>query len=469
MSNPIYIAFITTFSLLIGLTSCKDKSKVYRPTTTIIEGQITSSDEPVITLTGDKELKAAMDPAGKFILQGELEKAGIYTIKLGYHILPVFIVPGDRISFTADIRNLAGNTQFKGDHANENNYLVAYENLKSDSEPKDFEMFFTQNEESFLKAVEERTMTFNENQQAYQKKNGPFDEFFAEMISEEVNYDAAIMKMNYPNYFNYLRPDSNLVLSDTYESFLQNLEVDTEDNLMVPSYTEFIVMYLEFKTKAENKDTAAPLTVRKFNNIEKYFQTPRIKDLLYYRVAKDAIENTVNDAAQIMNQFQQVQTNETYKNEINLLFEAWAHLLKDNKAPDFQYENIFGTKTSLSDLKDKIVYIDVWATWCGPCLHELPYLEKLQEQYRNDRELAFVSISIDEDVNAWQQMVRKKNMKGLQLIADQNWNSSIINDYKISGIPRFLIIGKNGLILNANAPRPSSKELISELEAALKK
>ncbi|MBL0101159.1 MAG: hypothetical protein IPP49_14935 [Saprospiraceae bacterium] len=59
------------------------------------------------------------------------------------------------------------------------------------------------------------------------------------MISEQIVYDAAIIKMNYPTYYEYLYPGSAIKLSDTYDSFLQNLEVDSKDNMMIPSYQNF--------------------------------------------------------------------------------------------------------------------------------------------------------------------------------------------------------------------------------------
>ncbi|MBK9736330.1 MAG: TlpA family protein disulfide reductase [Saprospiraceae bacterium] len=136
--------------------------------------------------------------------------------------------------------------------------------------------------------------------------------------------------------------------------------------------------------------------------------------------------------------------------------------------PDFTYATVKGKKTGLSDLKGKVVYIDVWATWCGPCLRELPALERLEERFKDDSNIAFVSVSVDADKTAWAKMVKDKNMGGIQLYAEGEWNSSIVTDYKINGIPRFIIIGKDGNIVNANASRPSSKEIVSELKDALK-
>ncbi len=139
---------------------------------------------------------------------------------------------------------------------------------------------------------------------------------------------------------------------------------------------------------------------------------------------------------------------------------------KNNKligkpSPIFNYENHKGGKTSLVDLKGKYVYIDVWATWCGPCKAEIPSLKKVEKQYDN-KNIAFVSISIDEDKkhDKWKEFVTKEQLGGIQLFADKNWKSDFVTSYGINGIPRFILIDPQGNIVSPNAPRPSNPQLI---------
>ena len=131
-------------------------------------------------------------------------------------------------------------------------------------------------------------------------------------------------------------------------------------------------------------------------------------------------------------------------------------------SPKFvDYENFAGGKTSLDDLKGKFVYIDVWATWCGPCKAEIPSLKRVETQYHN-KNIEFVSISIDKtsDYEKWRAMVSEKELGGIQLFADNEWNSTFIKEFQILGIPRFILIDPKGNIVNSNAPRPSNPELI---------
>jgi thiol-disulfide isomerase/thioredoxin len=143
--------------------------------------------------------------------------------------------------------------------------------------------------------------------------------------------------------------------------------------------------------------------------------------------------------------------------------------LAGTPSPTFDYENHKGGKTSLESLKGKYVYIDVWATWCGPCRAEIPHLKKVEEAYHG-KNIEFVSISIDriKDHEKWQNFVTEKELGGIQLFADNDWNSQFVKDYQINGIPRFILVGPNGEIVNADAPRPSSPTLVETLDSLLK-
>ncbi|MEM8909558.1 MAG: TlpA disulfide reductase family protein, partial [Bacteroidota bacterium] len=157
--------------------------------------------------------------------------------------------------------------------------------------------------------------------------------------------------------------------------------------------------------------------------------------------------------------FMATSENQKQKEKISKMYEKASKLAKGQLAPNFSYPDIEGSNISLETLKGRYIYIDVWATWCGPCLKELPHLEALQEQYKGNRNIAFTSISIDKNKKAWRKMVTEKKMKGIQLISDKDWDSQICKDYIIRGIPRFILIDREGKIVDANAPRPSSDEL----------
>ncbi|MEM1001301.1 MAG: TlpA disulfide reductase family protein, partial [Bacteroidota bacterium] len=157
---------------------------------------------------------------------------------------------------------------------------------------------------------------------------------------------------------------------------------------------------------------------------------------------------------------------EKFKTKISKKYETIGKLAIGMPSPQFiNYENHKGGTMSLNDLRGQYIYIDVWATWCAPCLREIPSLKKIEEKYA-DKNIAFLSLSIDSARNyeGWKKMVNDKELGGIQLLADKDWKSSFIVDYAIESIPRFLLIDPEGNIVSANAPRPSNKDLIVLLD-----
>ena len=133
-------------------------------------------------------------------------------------------------------------------------------------------------------------------------------------------------------------------------------------------------------------------------------------------------------------------------------------------AIDFNYPDIEGNKFSLASFKGKLVYVDVWATWCGPCKAEIPSLQKLETDYHG-KDITFMSVSVDTDKEAWEKMVADKELGGVQLWAD-GW-SKITKDYAIFGIPRFMLFDTEGNVISTNAPRPSSEDIRELLDVHL--
>lgn len=143
---------------------------------------------------------------------------------------------------------------------------------------------------------------------------------------------------------------------------------------------------------------------------------------------------------------------------------------KGEMSTGFTYENYEGGKTSLSDFKGKYVYIDVWASWCGPCVKEIPSLKKLEEKYHS-KKIAFISISVDENKQKWKNAILEHKLKGIQLWSKNAWNNqndAFMKSYAISSIPRFILLDPEGKIIDGNAPRPSNPKIQEILDSLLK-
>ncbi len=147
---------------------------------------------------------------------------------------------------------------------------------------------------------------------------------------------------------------------------------------------------------------------------------------------------------------------------INTKYAKWEPLKKGKVAPDFEYESLEGEMVSLSSLKGYVVYVDVWATWCGPCVAEFPSYKKLKERLKDAKDVKWVYVSVDEadDKEKWEKFIAKNELEGIQLFSGSGWDTKITELYQIRGIPRYLLIDKDGNIHSSNAPRPSSGDII---------
>lgn len=174
-------------------------------------------------------------------------------------------------------------------------------------------------------------------------------------------------------------------------------------------------------------------------------------DSVFSKLYKEEVKNTIGVIKYLC----------TVKLEAQLLKQKMEEgsLSKGNPSPEFvNYENFKGKATSLSDFKGKYVYIDIWATWCGPCKKEIPYLKELEKRY-HDKNIVFVSISMDAkaDYETWKNMIAEKEMGGVQLFANED--QSFINAYGITEYPTFILVNPEGKIVTARAPKPSSPEM----------
>lgn len=132
---------------------------------------------------------------------------------------------------------------------------------------------------------------------------------------------------------------------------------------------------------------------------------------------------------------------------------------------DFYMENEKGEIVSMDSFQGKLLYVDIWASWCGPCRKQFPYSEELKKKFskRELRKIKFIYISIDNDHEKWKESLNKLDLSGHQFISPANNNDGAGTYFQISSIPRYIIIDENGDILYENAKRPSDETLFQDL------
>jgi thiol-disulfide isomerase/thioredoxin len=144
-------------------------------------------------------------------------------------------------------------------------------------------------------------------------------------------------------------------------------------------------------------------------------------------------------------------------------------LSKLNSVYDLSLKDTSGNIIKLGCFKTKYVVIDFWASWCKPCVANIPALDQMMKDYKSDS-IQFISISLDRDINDWKHSIMKHNFTGVQLSDDLTGFNGITAIYcKVIYVPKYIIADQNGKIINYDAPQASEPGLKALLDNLLKR
>lgn len=146
------------------------------------------------------------------------------------------------------------------------------------------------------------------------------------------------------------------------------------------------------------------------------------------------------------------------KSHHDAMVKKYGHLFKGQPAPPLTFTDKNGKQLSLASFKGQILLVDIWGTWCVPCIEEMPYLAALQKEYANRKDVRIMSIACDKKAERWKAFLAKHPTTWHQYLVTPEGNKTLDSVYFCMGIPRFIIIGKDGNLISADAMRPSEKE-----------
>ena len=180
------------------------------------------------------------------------------------------------------------------------------------------------------------------------------------------------------------------------------------------------------------------------NDLERYVSSYKIIDM-------DTFQKDIAGLEGLMNKIGDEQLTQAVMGDFrNLHYTSVGSLI-----PDIKFKDASGKDVSLDQFKGKYIYIDLWASWCVPCIKEIPYLLALEKLYK-DKNLVFVSISLDADKAAWRKKMEELNLHGHQW---ELGNSNFDKLMNVTGIPHFILYGPDRKLIHYQAPRPSSQEI----------
>lgn len=178
------------------------------------------------------------------------------------------------------------------------------------------------------------------------------------------------------------------------------------------------------------------------------------------------LTGSYEDSERAVSDFSKNYTNSTHLAKLKDGLISLEKLKTGSVVDNFSFVNLEGEKVSLSNYKDKVIYLDLWASWCGPCINtfrtKTPDFEK---QLRAYDDIVLMYVSVDDQQAPWKNYLDKNPMRGVHVYAGQGFEADIMKYFKVWGIPRYLIIGKGNKLFNANAPRPGDEAVAALLEA----
>lgn len=405
-----------------------------------------------------KELASAdLDDAGNFKMSFKLED-GFYFLNYGRNTAYIYLYPKDELIITFDANHFDETLIFTGQGAERNNYL-AKKSVLDQKLTDDLEAFYKVDETTYMTNI---ANVKSKHLSALNNYN--VESFFKTAEEKSLEYDRLLGIQNYTsNYKFYLGED--ITPSDSFYKSLEKIDLENAEDFKKQPYYRYLVNSIWSKRIDEATDVNDMLKVMRSIKSQPIFIS--LANGLYSKISskKERAKDYLDLIKKLTNHKPYIEASEKrYKEVINA-----NGLTKGDASPIFSYESIDGKTISLTDLKGKYVYIDVWATWCGPCIKQIPYLNQLEEHY-HDKNIIFVSISVDKEnvKNTWKQFINDKQLRGVQLFADKSFESDFMKAYGINSIPRFILIDPEGRIINSEAPRPSFEKTKTLLDNLLK-
>lgn len=422
----------------------------------VLEVDVTDqASKEVVLIYHDQILTVELDSVGhaEFVIDDE---DAVYARMCHYprvdQMMNVYLERGDRASVSFSGKDFKGTYAFEGEMEPAVKYLntVVLTALPDEDYALPFDEYVKKLEKKEIEAVKLL-------EASGVSKAGNFEE----IEKGRIRYSYATQLLMYPLGHRLMAQDMDYQPDQKYYDVLDTYVVADDLLADLDQYREFIAEAAHVLDADNRDETAAyPRAVAQMRFIADRFEAGKTRDVLLHRLANAYVTRFgIEDIQDMENIYRTYVQDPVLVAKYDAAREKWNLASVGKPSPDFKGVDVNGKEYTLADFRGKYVYIDVWATWCGPCRQEIPYLKKLDEDYK-DAQIVFLSLSVDQDKAKWEKMVKEQSMSGVQLHIGQN--SSFQQAYKIEGIPHFILLDREGRIIDKKMSRPSMDEVTRE-------
>ncbi len=422
---------------------------------------ITNNMESVVVPIGEDGMFDAVLP---------LPEAAYVYVSIAPRTVRMYLKPGASVDLTFDAGDMDEIPNISGDFEKENTFLFAY-NQEVGRTYSQSAMFAKMRESkpSDLKAFVDEVCTEKQSFLEDFLNNNELDQDFVRQFQTNILYEKYSNLLQYGAYYDMLFPgDDAPELPDDYYDFLEEAADFRDEHTDSRSYVGFLMGYLGHKLDvlaASGEDASSALV--RFNLANDLF-TGKSRDMvLAQQVISGLSFGDFDDGVSLYVRFTELDIADDILAIVHKEYEDAMTLAPGREAPGFTLTDINGDEVALADFLGKVVYLDFWASWCGPCIQQIPHAKELKKRMADQEDLVFLYISVDTDEEAWRKMVADREIEGVHVNVP-GFSHEVPQSYNLRGVPTFYVIGRDGKIFDNRPPRPSGETIDEVLLSALK-
>lgn len=454
MKNTIIIFLITT--LFFSCNQKFEQSVDY----TILKGKIKNSTSDTIIIRDNY-----WNPIDTIVIRNNAFNDTLKVSK-GYYFLSynstdahLFLKPTFNINIDFNKEGFLNSLNYSGNGGVENNYLADKDRL-AQSLPlslRVYSFYAKLDESNFLRQTDSISNLYSN----LLKQSTELDNDFKLIESKSIQIDKALKLYQYEGQKRLVEKNSEFKISKDFPNPFKDIDLNNQSLMITYNYKTLVHSFINNKSmKRLSNDKNLDFFIIYQEELAKSKLSSEIRDILGLENVEYGFTYTTN-IEQYRNTYLSFAKNQKYINKFNELYNI-KMTEKGNQSADFKFEGNDGKTYELRDFRDKYIYIDLWASWCSPCIAQIPDLKKLEEKY--SEKIHFISIAWNDDKTKWLNMIKKKDLKGVQLFAT-NKNADFFKFFNVKSIPRFILLDKEGKIIESNAKQPSESNLDRQLEA----
>lgn len=344
----------------------------------------------------------------------------------------------------------------------ENIYLQHRVELEKDLSSQNYYQFYSKLDESNFLSLADSIYNLRLDLIRKSELDNSKFKFIEESL---VKLDRAHKFLNYP--FTRSQIDSTYTPSHNFPETFKGININDERLIDLPYYSLLMFLNIVNEVNSGGNQPSDPI-IEYLNfvlNDNLGITNKELKEEIAYKTVSLTIEKTKN-LDKLFRIYKNFSRDSTYLKEITKKYIDLKKLPTGAIAPNFSIPNENGNLISLDEFKGNVVYIDFWATWCKPCLSEIDPSKKLQKKLAQF-DIKFLNICIESKYNLWSNLLAAQNIQGINLFANNEIEDELKENYFIQGLPRYVIIDKEGKIFDFAAKKPSDPELEKDLKSLL--